>query len=202
MSLPALLLLLEVYRSGAGSLPMRLRRALPVFVCMAAVLATYLVLRWSALGTVTGEVPAPALRGVTPGERMLTALSVWPHYLRLMVFPASLSADYGPGVINVAGSITPGVLMGAVVLTGWVVGALLLFRRASVASLGLVWFVVAVLPVSNLVIASGVILAERTLYLPSADTVDWPGSSPPWPGSRSSGAPWGAFPHGWTPTLS
>jgi hypothetical protein len=167
VSLPALLVLLEVYRSQDESLPRRLRRALPVFVCMAAVLATYLVVRWSVLGTITGEVPAPALRGLTPGERMLTALSVWPQYLRLMVFPVSLSADYGPGVIMDARSLDAEVLIGAAVMMAWVGGAVLLFRRAPAASLGLAWFVVAVLPVSNLIIPSGVILAERTLYLPS-----------------------------------
>jgi Flp pilus assembly protein TadD len=167
VSLPALLVLLEVYRSGEGPLAPRLRRALPVFLCMAAVLATYLIVRWSVLGTVTGEVAAPALRELTPGERMLTALSVWTQYLRLMVFPWSLSADYGPGVIMVARSLTPQVLAGAAVLAAWLGGAVLLFRRAPVASLGLAWFVIAVLPVSNLVIPSGVILAERTLYLPS-----------------------------------
>lgn len=167
VSLPVLLVLLEAYRSNDEPLPRRLLRAVPVFVCMAAVLATYLVFRWSALGTVVGEVPAPALRGLTSTERVLTALSVWPQYLRLMVLPMSLSADYGPGVIMVARSLTSEVLMGAAVMTAWVGGAILLFRRAPLASLGLAWFVVAVLPVSNLIVPAGVILAERTLYLPS-----------------------------------
>jgi Flp pilus assembly protein TadD len=167
VTLPLLLVLVEAYRSGKPSLARRIAGELPVFVSLGAVLLTYLMLRWSVLGTVTGEVPAPALRGLTSTERVLTALSVWPEYVRLMVFPASLSADYSPGVILVARSVTPAVLAGAATVLAWVVGAVLLARRAPLASMGLAWFVVAVLPVSNLVVPSGVILAERTLYLPS-----------------------------------
>jgi Flp pilus assembly protein TadD len=168
VTLPALLVLLELYRPGEVSTRARLRRAVPVVLSLGAVLAAYLVLRWSVLGTVTGEVPAPALRGLSGPERLLTALSVWPEYLRLMVFPVSLSADYAPGVLVISRSVTAGVLLGAGVLSAWVVLAVALFRRAPVVSLGLAWFAFTVLPVSNLVVPSGVLLAERTLYLPSA----------------------------------
>jgi Flp pilus assembly protein TadD len=167
VTLPALLMLLELYRPGEVSTATRLRRVAPVVLSLGAVLAAYLVLRWSVLGTVTGEVPAPVLRGLSGPERLLTALSVWPEYLRLMVVPVSLSADYAPGVLVISRSVTAGVLLGAGVLSAWVILAVALFRKAPVVSLGLAWFAVAVLPVSNLVVPSGVLLAERTLYLPS-----------------------------------
>jgi Tfp pilus assembly protein PilF len=167
VTLPALLVLLELYRPGEGSTGTRLRRVAPVVLSLAAVLGAYLVLRWSVLGTVTGEVPAPVLRGLSGPERWLTALSVWPEYLRLMVFPASLSADYAPGVLMISRTVTATVILGAGVLSVWAALTVALFRRAPAVSLGLAWFAVAVLPVSNLVVPSGVLLAERTLYLPS-----------------------------------
>jgi len=167
VTLPGVLLLLEAARPGRLSLWTRLRREVPLFVSMAAVLGAYLLVRVSVLGTFTGEVPAPALRGLTGAERILTAVTVWPQYLRLMVFPRTLSADYAPGVLTVVRSITPAVILGGGVILAWVGGAAVLLRSAPPIGAGLGWFLVTVLPVSNLIVPAGILMAERTLYLPS-----------------------------------
>ena len=167
VTLPGVLLLLEACRRDPLPLRDRLRREAPVFVSLAAVLAAYLLLRVSVLGTVTGEVPAPALRGLGTGARILTALTLWPEYLRLMVFPRTLSADYAPGVVMTVHTVTPAVILGALVLIAWVVAAFATFRAAPVVSAGLGWFVITILPVSNLLVPAGTLLAERTLYVPS-----------------------------------
>jgi Flp pilus assembly protein TadD len=84
-----------------------------------------------------------------------------------MLYPAHLVADYSPGVLMPVDGFGPrvwaGLLVGGlvVVVAGWAWG------RARAITLGVAWFVVAVLPVSNLVIPVGILLAERTLYLPS-----------------------------------
>ena len=167
VTLPGVLLVLEVCRPDAVPLRDRLRRQVPVFLSLGAVLAAYLLLRASVLGTLTGEVPAPALRGLGTGERILTALTAWPQYLRLMVFPRTLSADYAPGVMMAAHSVTPAVILGGLVLLVWVGTAFAAYRAAPTVSAGLAWFLVTILPVSNLLIPAGILLAERTLYLPS-----------------------------------
>jgi len=167
VTLPAILVLLEAARPASRPLRTRLRREVPVFVSLAAVLCAYLLVRVSVLGTFTGEVPAPALRGLTAAERILTALTVWPEYLRLMVFPRTLSADYAPGVLTVVRSITPAVMLGGLVMLAWVGGAAVLLRSAPPIGAGLGWFVITILPVSNLIVPAGILLAERTLYLPS-----------------------------------
>ncbi len=167
VTLPGVLLLLEMMRTDPVPLATRLRREALVFVSLAAVLGAYLVLRMSVLGTLTGEVPAPALRGLSAGERILTALTVWPQYLRLMAFPRTLSADYAPGVLMVARSLSLPVIAGGLTLLIWVWGVVALRRPAPVVAAGLGWFVVTVLPVSNLLVPAGILLAERTLYLPS-----------------------------------
>lgn len=167
VTLPALLVLVEAYRGGQAPLLRRLGREAALYAGLAAVLGGYLVVRWSVLGTLAGDVPAPALRELGTSERVLTALQVWPQYLRLMVFPATLSADYAPGVLRVATGPSAGVVLGALVLAAWIGGAAALARRAPAIGLGLAWFAVAVLPVSNLLFPTGILLAERTLYLPS-----------------------------------
>ncbi len=167
VTLPAALVLLEGFRRRPDSPVRRIRRELPLLVSLLAVLGGYLLLRWSVLGTVTGEVAAPALRGLTAGQRILSGLSVWPQYVRLFLWPVDLSADYAPGVLRVARSVTPAVAVGVATLALLAIAAWAARRRMPPVALGILWFGVVVLPVSNLVVASGVLLAERTLYLPS-----------------------------------
>jgi Flp pilus assembly protein TadD len=167
VTLPGVLFLLEVMRPDPEPLAHRLRREGPVFASLAAVLVAYMVLRLSVLGTLTGEVPAPALRGLDTGERILTAFTVWPQYLRLMVFPRTLAANYAPGVLTVSRSLSPTVIVGGLVMIVWLGAVVGLRRRAPVVALGLGWFALTILPVSNLVVPAGILLAERTLYLPS-----------------------------------
>jgi Flp pilus assembly protein TadD len=168
VTLPGVLLLLEVCRRDRASpLSVRLRREALVYLSLTAVLAAYLVLRASVLGTITGEIPSPALQGLTTGERILTALTVWPEYLRLMVFPRTLSADYAPGVLMTARGVSATVVAGAVVVLAWVGSAFAARRAAPTVAAGLGWFAITILPVSNLLFPAGILLAERTLYLPS-----------------------------------
>ncbi|MFQ5536163.1 MAG: tetratricopeptide repeat protein [Gemmatimonadota bacterium] len=176
VTLPGVLLLLEVYRDDRGrgregSLLRRLLEAVPVLVVLTAVLGVYLLFRLSALGEVTGETPAAGLRSLSPGGRILTALTIWPHYLRLMVFPADLSMDYQPAVLLPTETVDLMVVIGAAVLAAVVGLAVALRERQPAAGLGFAWFVVTVLPVSNLVVRSDILLAERTLYLPSVGFV-------------------------------
>lgn len=166
VTLPGLLLIVAVY-TGDESLRARIRRTVPHIGLLAAVLGTYLLVRLDVLGAFTGESPAAGLRGLDTGERVLTALTVWPQYLRLLVVPLDLSMDYQPAVLPVARSVGPMVVVGLGVLAALVGGAWALRRDHPEAGLGLAWFVVAVLPVSNLIVRSDVLLAERTLYLPS-----------------------------------
>ncbi|MBW8771374.1 MAG: hypothetical protein JF589_16595 [Gemmatimonadetes bacterium] len=49
--------------------------------------------------------------------------------------------------------------------------AIMLRRRAPVASFGLLWFIVAYSPVSNVLVPTGIVTAERTLFMPSVGIV-------------------------------
>jgi Tfp pilus assembly protein PilF len=166
-TLPALLLTLELARMDWAPVRRKLRSELPLYIALGAVLATYLVVRTAVLGTAVGEAPAPALIDLSAAGRIATAVSVWPHYLRLLLIPVDLSSDYGPGVLAAVDALSIGVLAGLVVIGGLLVLAWVARTRAPLATLGIVWFCVAILPVSNLLLPAGVLLAERTLYLPS-----------------------------------
>ena len=165
--LPAALLVLELARPSAERPASRVRKEAPVWVALAGVLVGYLLVRASVLGAVTGGAAAPELLGVTTFHRVLTALTLWPEYVRLLVFPVSLSADYGPAVLLVSKGLDAAVVAGTVILVGLAVLAWVLRKGAPLVSAGIAWFFVTVLPVSNLLFPAGLLLGERTLYLPS-----------------------------------
>ncbi|HSW31852.1 MAG TPA: hypothetical protein VLH75_20380 [Longimicrobiales bacterium] len=167
VTLPAALLVLELARAAEQPLGVRLRKEVALLAGLAAVLAGYLLLRSAVLGAITGGAAAPELYGLTAAQRILTAFSLWPEYVRLLVFPVSLSADYAPAVLLVSRGVTPAVVAGLGVLGGLTVLAGVLRRRVPLATAGIAWFFVTVLPVSNLLFPAGLLLGERTLYLPS-----------------------------------
>src|SRR3970282_2237312 len=79
-----------------------------------------------------------------------------------------LSADYEPGVIQPVHALNSAVVLGAVMLAAHAWITLRAWRTDRVAAFALLCIPVTLVPVSNVFFASGVALAERTLYLPSA----------------------------------
>lgn len=110
---------------------------------------------------------APTWFRASAVDRWLTEARVVPEYLRLMFAPYTLRMEYSPRVIDVAHHLSPIVAAGMVVTAAVGVALVYAWRRAPAAAFGLAWFGIAVSPVSNVFFASGVVLAERTLYLPS-----------------------------------
>ena len=166
-TLPALLVLLTLVRKDDVHVTDRVRTDLPVFLLTGALLAAFLGARFLVLGSVAGDVPAPTLMGLSAGQRVLTSLAVWPHYFRLLVFPLDLVADYAPAVLFPALTWGPDVMLGLLMILGAGAAVIFLWPRERLVALGIAWFGVAILPVSNLFFPAGVLLAERTLYLPS-----------------------------------
>jgi len=169
VTLPAALLLLEAGRARGRVRPLlrALREEAAVFVVLALGLLVALGARFLVLGTVRGDAPAPVFHDLATGERLLTAVALWPTYLRLLLLPLDLAADYAPGVLFPAPGVTPEVIVGGAVLLLLALAAVRGWRNRRLVSLGILWFAVVLLPVSNLLFPTGVLLAERTLYLPS-----------------------------------
>jgi protein O-mannosyl-transferase len=186
--LPALLVLLDAATGRLRRAGLRewLRdRAVPV-LALALVAVGYLAVRMAVLGTMAPESVNPVMAAAQPGlPRLLTALQIWPEILRLLVFPLSLLADYGPRILVPAEGLTPRALGGLVILGGSVAGGVVaLLRGRGRLGLALLWAPVALFPVSNLVVPIGVLLAERTLYiavfpvvLGVAAALDWAGGN-------------------------
>jgi tetratricopeptide (TPR) repeat protein len=127
--------------------------------------------RRAVLGTFTTHDVAPFIVALPAGTRVTTAVANWAEYARLMVYPRDLVVDYGPAVVLPSTATDPAFWSGLVVGLGAVALALVAWRRAPVASLGILWFAAAVAPVSNIAVPIAQWVAERFLYLPSVGFV-------------------------------
>ncbi|MEK9502892.1 tetratricopeptide repeat protein [Gaopeijia maritima] len=170
--LPALLLVVEAtrYRWTPADLREMLRRRGAVYGALALVGAGVLVARVAILGRVADPTPPLGAALLAEIPRIHTLGEIWYHYLRLLTVPLTLTPDYAPGVVPVTTVWTPVGAFAVAATLALAVLALWAWRRGSIGrmgALGLLWFAVAVLPVSNVVFVSGVLVAERTLYLPS-----------------------------------
>ena len=165
--LPALLLVEDAILRRRG--PERARPA--AYAPHLAAIAVFLLLRAAVIGSpLVGRPMTPgSFAGVSASDRLLTAIAVIGSDLRLLIWPATLSADYGFNQIPIVTSpAAPGFLAGVAGLLVCAVLALATRRRAPAIALGILVFFAALAPVANVFFPIGVILAERLLYLPSA----------------------------------
>jgi hypothetical protein len=188
--LPGLLLLAEFTLVPATEpLPARWRRLAPLFGVLLLVAAGYLATRSAVVGGIVGEYPHPAIRDASYGSRVLTMLGVVPQWWRLLLVPWHLQADYMPLELDRATGVGPAQVLGLLVLAGWGWAAWRARRRCPVTTFGLGWVAVAILPVSNLLVPTGILLAERTLFLASVGACLAVGGTAPWIADLVSAAP-------------
>jgi protein O-mannosyl-transferase len=164
---PALLVATEiiVFRSPARAWVVEpsLRRT---GVALALVAASVWAAHAAATGTFTGEAPAPPLANLSLTHRAMTMLGVVPEWARLLFFPAHLQADYMPQEIPLATGVGPRQLLGLALLAlAGMIGSRP--RRAPLGGSVVAWLGITLFPVSNLAAPTGILLAERTLFLPS-----------------------------------
>jgi hypothetical protein len=144
------------------------QRRREAILLLALFLVAGLAVRTTVLGGLSGEAPVRALADLTTVARAQTVLGVIPEWARLLIWPAILQADYGPPQIPIGGSFGWRHALGMGILVGWGAALIVAVRRgARMVAAGLVWIPVALSPVSNLLFPTGILLAERTLFLPS-----------------------------------
>ena len=116
---------------------------------------------------------APVFLGETALAGRLTAVAALADVVRLLLVPLTLRVDYSPAERTIVRSIVDGrFALGLLCLALWAVLFWLAWRKGrKVEAFGLGWIAVAFLPISNLLFSTGVLLAERTLYLPSVGLV-------------------------------
>ena len=132
--------------------------------------AAYLLVRWSILHPYARLLLlAPAFVDAGSLNVRLTAVAALADVARLLVFPLTLRVDYSPTERTlVTTPLDARFALGLVCIVVWAGLLSLAWRRSRrVEAFGLGWIAIAFLPVANLLFPTGVLVAERTLYLPS-----------------------------------
>jgi len=126
-----------------------------------------LFVRRVVLRAFAGTFTAPALVGATVFIRGLTLFQIAPEWIRLMVWPIHLRADYSSREFVASTGFGRAEAMGLAIIVAIVALIWTMRRRSPVVSFGLSWFAIGLFPVSNVLVPTGILIAERTLFLPS-----------------------------------
>jgi tetratricopeptide (TPR) repeat protein len=166
---------LAVWQSEPGPRKQQLRTWLPAnliarwpfYAGYAAVTAAYA----ATLARLFRDMPlvrvAEPWMHASTAERLLTVARIVPEYVRLLLMPLQLHVDYMPRSIEVVQQPTLGVLAGIAIVIAAVIVTIRTWRRAPPVAFAVLAFACTIAPVANVFFASGVMVAERTLYLPS-----------------------------------
>jgi len=186
--LPVLLAAIEWFVIDApapakwAALAERARATAPLVAGLFVVAVVYLTTRTVVVGELLGEKHLVPVYGA---RRLWVMLVVVPQWLRLLVWPAHLSAEYSPRQIEIPGGPGPEIALGSAILLACVAAFVALGRGADAthadrraARLGIAWLGITLLPVSNLF--SVMLVAERTLLLPSVGAVLVAGAALSW----------------------
>lgn len=155
-------------RPSLGAVARRLAREGAVlysvgFVALAA-FAYYTIFIRGATTAIGSDV---RLWGGSVLTNTLTVPLTYAHYVWLLVWPATLAAQYYGAFDPATGLTDPRVLPAIVLLVGLVTAALYLLTRTShrVVGFGIGWFLVTLLPASQ-ILPHHEIVADHYLYLP------------------------------------
>ena len=125
-------------------------------------------LRYAVLGSMAGDEPHPAfLVAATRYDSLLLALASLPRAVGLMLVPQLPRPDYSPTDVVLAHPNLGLVACGAVLIGVGLAIIAIHMRRPTPWTFAGVFTVATFAPVSNVVVHTGVVIAERTLYSPS-----------------------------------
>ncbi len=174
-ALPAILLVVELFRDEPSLRPGRRARVATVAGLGALLVGGFLGLRLVVLG---GALRAPTalpteltnpVASLPPALRVLNGSDLLWLYAAKCAVPYRLSADYSSAAIPVLRELgRPRAWVGLLAWTAIVVGALRLRRTWPEAAFGPLYFLSAFLVTANVAFPIGVAFAERLAYLPSA----------------------------------
>jgi Flp pilus assembly protein TadD len=158
-------------RRGDPASPRWSRRLVGLYLAYLLTLLTYLLVRMAVVGGLgvpdTHFLDNP-LVGAPVGQRLTTALVVAAQGVALLAAPLRLSPDYSYNAIPLVQSLLDWRFLGTVALLCFFAWGLTVGRiRASIVPLGVLWYVITLLPGSNLLFPIGTVFGERLLYLPS-----------------------------------
>ncbi|HEV8374682.1 MAG TPA: tetratricopeptide repeat protein [Candidatus Polarisedimenticolia bacterium] len=171
VALPALILLTDGAQSPVGFEGIKTSRFWKPYFFYGIAALLFLAIRMEVLGAVAridARVLDNPLVAMSRSAAWGTALIALGKYAWLLLWPVRLSADYsGSQIPAVSGPGDPRLLASVLFLVTALAWAFRIRHRWRAGWFSVLFFVAAILPVSNLFFPIGTIFGERLLYLPS-----------------------------------
>jgi len=151
---------------------------LPFLGVMASTIL-FLIIRSSILGMDFGGTPMELMNNpylkisgnsyvsFTFGEKAATIIYTLGKYIGLLIFPHPLTHDYYPRHIDIMSFGNWQVILSVLVYLGMIVSAFVGFKRKSIVSFCILYFLITLSIVSNVVFPIGTNMSERFMFMPS-----------------------------------
>ena len=163
---PALLFLIDQTFCVSGCLKARLQD-LTHYVFLLIGAGVYLLIRETVVGLDT-PIPHELLRAASSEQRLALGIQTLLRYLYQCLIPSGLLADYHDyRIISLPLISSQESLLALLTFVAVAIATLLSLRSSPTVFIGLTWFFVALLPTSNLLVAIGVIQADRLAFFSS-----------------------------------
>jgi protein O-mannosyl-transferase len=162
------------WRAPGDSMQVRaaavLARGRRAWIAYAIVLALMIAARHAVLGGFSppNSALAVGLEGETITQRWWTMTAAWPLVAHLLLLPTRLSMHYGPTTVLPHHGPTAIAIAAIATFAAMLAAAGMIAKRGDRRPLvAIVWVVLAYLAASNILIPTGQLLAERTLFCAS-----------------------------------
>lgn len=141
------------------------RPLLPLYLGVVAVTLCWFHVWRSIVGAYVPAGATTAFYGMSTPQRWATMLPIQFDVLRLLVWPLDLASDYSQQTVTIRTTWSALAAAGLLLLGAELLLGLALVRRAPAVAFGILLALGSYLPTSNFLFTSGVVLAERALYL-------------------------------------
>ncbi len=163
VTLPGMIILYDM--SFAGKAGFKLKNNLRYYAGYLAVAASYMMIRFSVVGSVGPTAIKQVMQTHGLAVRFFTVAKVFASYIKLMFYPLNLYCDYNSSFPYALSVTEPGVIISIILLFAVLLLFVVSYRKRKQVFFSLGWFLAAIFPVSQ-IIPIGAIMAERFLYLP------------------------------------
>jgi tetratricopeptide (TPR) repeat protein len=131
----------------------------------------YFIIRWKVAGGFAGDAVNELMNNpflyAAENQKYPTILYTLIVYLKLLVYPHPLTYDYYPYHIELQSWTNPLVILSLVFYILFPIIFFYCFRKNKLIAFGTAFFLITLLPVSNLLVNIGAFMNERFLFLPS-----------------------------------
>lgn len=157
---------ITIYLFGYYDIRKSVIHSLPLFL----VFIIYIILRVDILGELadtSNELMNNPFAGALPREKAGTILFTLGYYLRLLIFPHPLTYDYYPFHIELTNLFSAIPIIVFFVYIALFVVLFVTLKKGNFLSYGLLWYILPLIPISNIFFPIGVFMGERFVFFSS-----------------------------------